>query len=84
MAAEGGGVEAPGMTARAAEGRQRYLQAMLDVQFHGGKWLSQFDGRPQLLQRVVLASAPVTEPPPGVQGVELIRHLVLDPAYQLK
>jgi hypothetical protein len=60
------------------------MQAMLDVQFDGGKWLSQFDGRPQLLPRVVLASAPVTEPPPGVQGMELIRHLVLDPAYQLK
>ena len=84
MAAGGGGVEAPGMDARAAERRQRYMQAMLDVQFDGGKWLSQFDGRPQLLPRVVLASEPVTEPPPGVQGMELIWHLVLDPAYQLK
>jgi len=84
MAAGGAGVETPGMAARVAERRQRYLQAMLDIQFDGSKWLSQFDGRPQLLQRVVLASAPVAEPPPGVQGMELIRHLVLDPAYQLK
>lgn len=84
MAAEGGGVEPPGMAARMPEGRQRYLQALLEVQFDGARWLSQFDRRPQLLQRVVLASAPVSEPPPGVQGMELIRHLVLDPAYQLK
>jgi uncharacterized protein (DUF1800 family) len=84
MMAEGGRLEPPKIAERMAGGRERYLQAMLDVQFDGGKWLSQFDDRPQLLQRVVLASAPVTEPPPGTQGVELIRHLVLDPAYQLK
>jgi uncharacterized protein (DUF1800 family) len=84
MMAEGGGIEPPKMAARMAEGRQRYLQALLDVRFEGGKWLSQFDGRPHLLQRVVLASAPVSEPPPGAQGMELIRHLVLDPVYQLK
>jgi uncharacterized protein (DUF1800 family) len=84
MAAEGGGFEPPKIAARMADGRERFLRAMLDVQFDGGKWLSQFDDRPQLLQRVVLASAPVTEPPPGTQGMELIRHLVLDPAYQLK
>jgi len=84
MRAEGGGFEPPKIAARMADGRERFLRAMLDVQFDGGKWLSQFDDRPQLLQRVVLASAPVTEPPPGTQGMELIRHLVLDPAYQLK
>jgi uncharacterized protein (DUF1800 family) len=82
--AEGGGLEPPRIAARMADGRQRYLQAMLDVQFDGGEWLARFDGRPHLLPRVILASAPVTEPPPGMQGLELIRHLVLDPAYQLK
>jgi len=84
MVAEGGGVEPPKMAARMTEGRQRFLQALLEVQFDGAKWLSQFDGRPQQLERVVLASAPVSEPPQGTQGIELIRHLVLDPAYQLK
>jgi uncharacterized protein (DUF1800 family) len=84
MMAEGGALETPQAAARMSEGRQRYLQALLDVGFDGGKWLSQFDGRPGLLQRVVLASAPVTEPPPGAQGIDLVRHLVLDPAYQLK
>jgi uncharacterized protein (DUF1800 family) len=84
MAAEGGGRETPGMAARMTDGRARYLQALLDVQFDGARFLSQFDGRPQLLPRVILAAAPVSEPPPGAQGMELIRHLVLDPAYQLK
>lgn len=84
MMAEGGRPEPPKIAERMADGRQRFLQAMLDVQFDGGKWLSQFDDRPQLLQRVVLASEPVTEPPPGSQGMELIRYWVLDPAYQLK
>jgi uncharacterized protein (DUF1800 family) len=84
MMAAGGRMEPPKIAERMAGGRERYLQAMLDVQFDGGKWLSQFDDRPQLLQRVVLASAPVIEPPSGAQGIELIRHLVLDPAYQLK
>jgi uncharacterized protein (DUF1800 family) len=84
MMAGGGSLEPPKVAARMTDGRQRYVQALLDVQFDGGKWLSQFEGRPGLLQRVVLASAPVTEPPPGAQGIDLIRHLVLDPAYQLK
>ena len=84
MMVEGGGLEPSKVAGRMADGRQRYVQAMLDVQFDGGKWLSQFDNRPELLQRVVLASVPVTVPPPGAQGMELIRHLVLDPAYQLK
>jgi uncharacterized protein (DUF1800 family) len=84
MMAEGGGIEPPKVAARMTDGRQRYVQALLDVQFNGGKWLSQFDGRPQLLPRVILAAAPVTEAPPTVEGIELIRHLVLDPVYQLK
>ena len=84
MVAEGGTVEPPRAAARMGEGRQRYLQALLDVQFDGGKWLSQFEGRPELLPRVILAAAPVTEAPPAVEGIELIRHLVLDPVYQLK
>jgi hypothetical protein len=60
------------------------MQALLDVQFDGGKWLAQFEGRPELLPRVILAAAPVTEPPPSAEGIERIRHLVLDPVYQLK
>ena len=60
------------------------MQALLEVQFDGGKWLAQFEGRSELLPRVVLAAAPVTEAPAAAHGIELIRHLVLDPVYQLK
>jgi uncharacterized protein (DUF1800 family) len=84
MMAGGGSLEPPKVAARMTDGRQRYVQALLDVQFDGGKWLSQFEGRPGLLPRVILAAAPVTEAPPAVEGIELIRHLVLDPVYQLK
>ena len=84
MVAEGGAVEMPKAAARMGAGRQRYMQALLEVQFDGGKWLAQFEGRSELLPRVILAAAPVTEAPPAAEGIELIRHLVLDPVYQLK
>ena len=84
MMAAGAGMEPPKVAERMTEGRQRFLRAMLEVQFDGGKWLSQFDDRPQLLRRVVLAAAPVQEPPADAQGLDLIRHLVQDPVYQLK
>ena len=84
MVAEGGMVEPPRGVARMTEGRQRFMQAMLEVQFDGGKWLAQFEGRPELLPRVILAAAPVSEALPAAEGIELIRHLVLDPVYQLK
>lgn len=84
MMAAGGDMQPPKIAERMTDGRQRFVQALLDVQFDGGKWLSQFDGRPLLLRRVVLAAAPVQEPPPEAQGLELIRHLVQDPVYQLK
>jgi hypothetical protein len=84
LMADGGTVEPPPAMARMSEGRQRYMQALLEVQFDGGKWLAQFEGRPELLPRVVLAAAPVVATPPTADGIELIRHLVLDPVYQLK
>lgn len=84
MMAAGGWMEPPKVAERMTDGRQRFMRALLDVQFDGGKWLAQFDDRPLLLRRVVLAAAPVQEPPPDAQGLELIRHLVQDPVYQLK
>jgi len=84
MVADGGTVETPMAAARMGAGRQRYMQALLEVQFDGGKWLAQFEGRPEWVPRVVLAAAPVSGVPPAADGIELIRHLVLDPVYQLK
>lgn len=36
------------------------------------------------MEHVLLAAAPAHPPQPGMQGLELIRHLTQDPAYQLK
>ncbi len=39
---------------------------------------------PTLMQQVLLPIAPVNPPAPGIGGVEQLRQLLLDPAYQLK
>jgi hypothetical protein len=58
---------------------------MADVRFDSGPWLAQFSsGDAAQISRVLLATAPVNSPPPGVEGLELIRHLTQDPAYQLR
>ena len=65
------------------DSRQRFARAMMDINFDGDKWLSQFrPGDPVL--KVVLASEPVSAPVAGVTGIDLVRQMVLDPAYQLK
>lgn len=67
------------------EGRARLIQAMADIRFDKDKWLFQFNKSDNgTIQRVLLASAPANPPQPGMQGLELIRHLVQDPVYQLK
>ncbi len=71
--------------ARGRAGRERMLRAMADVHFDSGRWLAQFAAADATqVARVVLATAPVNAPPAGMQGVELIRHLTQDPAYQLR
>jgi uncharacterized protein (DUF1800 family) len=83
-AMSGGAVERMG-TAGQQEGRERLIRAMMEIQFDGGRWLGQFDGRDSAaIQRVVLAAAPVNEPMPGLSGMDLIRQLTQDPVYQLK
>ena len=68
------------------DGRQRLARAMMDIHFDGDKWLSQFRPGDPNLARVVLASAPASPAAAatGLQGSDLLRQLVLDPAYQLK
>jgi len=84
-AAMGGGAEEPMGTARLPEGRERFIRAMMEIQFDGGRWLAQFEGGDATaVQRVVLAAAPVSAPMPGMAGMELIRQLTQDPAYQLR
>lgn len=69
---------------RGKEGRERYMRAMSEIRFESGRWLAQLPAAERGLERVVLAAAPVSAPPQGAQGIELIRHLAMDPAYQLK
>ncbi len=77
--AGGQGLGRPG-----AERRERLLRAMQDIAFDGDQWLARFQpGDPSPLA-VVLATAPDSRGPAGPPGVEMLRRLVLDPAYQLK
>jgi uncharacterized protein (DUF1800 family) len=68
----------------AAQMRQRLLRAMAEVQFDSERWLREAGGEPQRVQRVVLAMAPQHPMPAGTSGMEVIRRLTQDPAYQLK
>ncbi len=68
------------------DGRERFMRAALDIRFSGAEWFRQFDGAPGggSLQQVVLPLPPAAALPSGGQGIELIRALTADPAYQLK
>jgi uncharacterized protein (DUF1800 family) len=75
----------PMATAQQQQNRERFIRAMMEVQFDGGRWMGQFDGRdPDAMQRVVLAAAPVNEALLGLDRMDLIRQLTQDPVYQLK
>jgi len=74
----------PMATAQQQEGRERFIRAMMEIQFDGGRWLAQFEEGGGAIQRVVLAAAPVSVALPGLEGMELIRQLTQDPVYQLK
>jgi uncharacterized protein (DUF1800 family) len=71
--------------------RERMMRASLDIRFSGSEWLRQFDAPGQgpqaaanRLQFVLLATAPASSGSPEAQGVELVRRITADPAYQLK
>ena len=64
--------------------RERFLKAMQDVRFDESKWRMQFASDDPLLTKVVLAGERTNPPAAPVQGIEQLRQLVLDPAYQLK
>jgi uncharacterized protein (DUF1800 family) len=79
------GMEQPRGIARIDDGRDRFMRAMMEIRFDGGRWLAQFKGGDTAgVQRVLLAAAPVSAPAPDIRGMELIRQLTLDPVYQLK
>lgn len=74
---------------RLVDGRARFMRAALDIRFSGAEWLRQFSGRDesQAVQAVLLPLPPASGEPINaidLRGVELIRRLTADPAYQLK
>ena len=85
-AAEGAALqmEMPRGLAAIDDGRSRYLNAMSQIRFDGNGWLARIKNGETGPQRVLLATAPVSPPPQGAQGMDLIRSLTQDPAYQLK
>ncbi len=67
----------------AAKARERVARAMLAIRFDPDKWQSQFRSGAASPVRVLLAGEPVNAQ--GAEaGMEGLRQLVLDPAYQLK
>ena len=78
------GDNANGIGKLGADGRQRFVRAMMDINFDGDKWLSQFRPGDPVLTKVVLASEPVSALAAGAQGIDMLRQMVLDPVYQLK
>ncbi len=85
LAAMDGGMGLPRGVAQIDDGGERFARAMMEIRFDSSRWLTQFrDADAASVQRVLLAAAPLTAPAPGVQGMELIRQLTQDSAYQLK
>jgi uncharacterized protein (DUF1800 family) len=78
------GMEMPRGIRQIDAGRERYMRAMSQIRFESGKWLAQVPRAERGLERVVLATAPVSAPPQGAQGIDAVRHLAMDPTYQLK
>ncbi len=75
---------------RLADGRARFMRAALDIRFSGAEWLRQFPesaeskANPQSIQRVLLPIPPASGDAIDGRGVEMIRQITADPAYQLK
>ena len=70
---------------RLAPGQERYLRAMQNVHFDASQWLARLNGgEAGAVQRVLLATGPAAPAAPGMQGMDLIRQLTQDAAYQLK
>lgn len=67
-----------------APARERFARALTDIYFDSERWMKQFSPGDPALSRVVLATEPASMPANNAQGVQRLRELVLDPAYQLK
>jgi uncharacterized protein (DUF1800 family) len=76
------------MKAEAAKGPEARFRRMMErgmqtYAFDTDKWTRTLS-RNAPVPSLVLATAAVNPPPAGAEGADLVRHLVADPAYQLK
>lgn len=62
--------------------RGRFARALGEIRFDADAWLAAA-GDAAAIERLVLAAAPA-QPPAAAAGLELLRELTQDPAYQLK
>jgi len=62
----------------------RVMNRLPPPAFDSAGWLAQFSTRGDLPVERLLAAAPVQPMPAGVRGIDWLRQLTLDPAYQLK
>ena len=65
-------------------GRERLLRAVRELRFDSRLWLAETERAGLTPEAVMLATAPERESVPQAQGVQRIRLLALDPAYQVK
>jgi uncharacterized protein (DUF1800 family) len=80
-----GGMDQQMAAARVGPGQERYLRAMMNVHFDASQWLARLNGgEAGSVQRVLLATGPALPAASGMQGMDLIRQLTQDAAYQLK
>ena len=75
--------QAMASTARAPVARmqQRLQRSLAEAHFDAERWTRESGHAPE---RVVLATAPQLALPGGTDGIEIVRRLTQDPAYQLK
>lgn len=85
MMPRGGPPLAKGQGKMGGDGRQRFLQALSDIDFDADAWLASFGAAGATrIPQLVLAAAPLEPQAAGIGGLELIRDLTQDPVYQLK
>jgi uncharacterized protein (DUF1800 family) len=66
-------------------GRERIARAMAQLRFDPAPWFAQLPPADTgAVQRVLLAAAPASPLPAGVEGLQAVRLLTQDPVYQLK
>jgi uncharacterized protein (DUF1800 family) len=67
------------------DGRERFMRAAAAVRLDRSAWFARLQTVPGTsAQRVLLAGAPARPEPSAMPEQELLRQLLLDPAYQLK